>query len=79
MTGYFLSKEKLDGAPAWWLSAARPEDLPAENWIELPAADGAGLPLAEMVPLHLVAVHLAQATGYEAGKFLYSGKVTLAE
>lgn len=70
---------KAYGAQPHWLDCwpgapVLPNDLPA------PTATGAvGLPLAEMLPLQLLSVHLAQASGIEPGKFRFIGKVTLRE
>ncbi|MEN6392876.1 MAG: hypothetical protein ABFD53_03615 [Anaerolineaceae bacterium] len=45
----------------------------------MPNGVGLGLPVAEIVPFQLLSVALPQQSGIEVGKFLYSGKVTLAE
>lgn len=43
------------------------------------AATGVALPIAEMLPLQLLTLHLAKVTGVVAGEFRHSGKVTAAE
>jgi len=45
----------------------------------MPNGVGLGLPVAEIVPFQLLSVAIAQQSGIEAGKFLFSGKVTLTE
>lgn len=44
-----------------------------------PAAAGAGLPIAEMLPLQMLSVHVAESTGFVPGQFRHSRKVTVAE
>ena len=64
------------GTAAFWLSPTEQRAFPA---LPMPQASGIGLPLAEIVPMQLLSVHLARQMGHEPGKFLYSGKVTLTE
>jgi glucosamine--fructose-6-phosphate aminotransferase (isomerizing) len=52
----------------------------AQEWqIEMPDVPVVGMPLAEIVPIQLLNIHLAQQIGVEPGHFFYSGKVTLSE
>jgi glucosamine--fructose-6-phosphate aminotransferase (isomerizing) len=44
-----------------------------------PAGAGPGLALAEIVPLQLACIHLAQQAGLTPGEFRHIGKVTLEE
>jgi glutamine---fructose-6-phosphate transaminase (isomerizing) len=69
---------KIDrlGGRALWIA---PDPQPGLPWTEMPAAQGLGLPLAEIVPFQLLSLALAQQSGIEAGKFNFSGKVTLKE
>lgn len=73
------------GARVFWVSCfphtALPEKLQKRTVrsIPAPAALGEGLPLAEIVPIQLLSVYLAQAQGWIPGKFRYIGKVTLKE
>jgi glutamine---fructose-6-phosphate transaminase (isomerizing) len=64
------------GGKAVWVAS---ESHPGLPWIEMPPARGLGLPLAEIVPLQLFSLALAQQSGIEAGQFNFSGKVTLQE
>ncbi len=64
------------GTAAFWVSPSQQQELPA---LPMPQASGIGLPLAEIVPMQLLSVHIAIKTGFIPGKFLYSGKVTLIE
>jgi glucosamine 6-phosphate synthetase-like amidotransferase/phosphosugar isomerase protein len=45
----------------------------------MPDATGIGAPLAEILPIQLLTLHLANELGVEAGKFRHIGKVTLSE
>jgi glucosamine--fructose-6-phosphate aminotransferase (isomerizing) len=47
--------------------------------VDLPAGDEAVAPVAEIVPIQLFAVKLAESRGLEAGKFYYGGKITTQE
>ncbi len=47
--------------------------------IPMPDATGIGAPLAEILPIQLLTLHLANELGVEAGKFRHIGKVTLSE
>jgi glucosamine--fructose-6-phosphate aminotransferase (isomerizing) len=62
-----------------WVDCSLPAK-PEKNDLPAPVVGGlAGLPLAEIVPLQLLSVHLAQARGIQPGKFNFIGKVTLKE
>lgn len=65
------------GARALWV-APDSTDQPNPR-LPMPDAAGIALPLAEIVPIQLLTVHLALQNGIEPGKFFYSGKVTLSE
>jgi len=65
--------EPQDGA------APASPDVPLDHCLPMPSAYGIALPLAEILPIQLLSLHLGQATGREPGKFLHIGKVTLAE
>lgn len=64
------------GAHVVWLGADPLGEVPA---IQHPAVRGAGRPIAEMVPLQLLTLHLAAVSGVEAGQFRHGGKVTASE
>jgi glutamine---fructose-6-phosphate transaminase (isomerizing) len=61
---------------AFWVSSQPADNLP---WIEMPAWRGCGMALAEILPLQLLTIALANQKGLEAGKFFHSGKITLTE
>lgn len=50
-----------------------------EPQIQMPSANGIGLPLAEIIPVQLLTVHMALENGVEPGKFFHMGKVVLHE
>ena len=64
------------GVKVTWLGADPLGGLPC---ILHPSVRGAGRPIAEMVPLQLLTLHLAQLSGVEAGQFRHSGKITASE
>ena len=66
---------QLGGRVLWVASTPDPE-LP---FVQMPAARGLGLPVAEIAPFQLLSLALAKQSGIEAGMFFYSGKVTLQE
>lgn len=47
--------------------------------IEIPKAPERLLPIAEVVPIQLLTIPLAEAMGFKAGTFSHGGKVTLSE
>jgi glucosamine--fructose-6-phosphate aminotransferase (isomerizing) len=61
---------------AFWVADQPAAGLP---WIEMPAWHSFGLPLAEIIPLQLLTIALANQKNLEAGKFFHSGKITLTE
>ena len=63
-------------ARAFWLSPQKVGNLP---WLATPAWRTYGLALAEIIPLQLLTIALANQKGLEAGKFFHSGKITLSE
>jgi glutamine---fructose-6-phosphate transaminase (isomerizing) len=63
------------GMNALWVEPAA-ETKPAAGTIPMPAAFGIGLPLAEIVPVQLLCVHLCLQLGLTPGKFRYIEKVT---
>lgn len=73
------------GAHAFWLSVtaagAMPEEFYQAGVKEIPAPVGkeAGIPIAEIVPLQLLSVVIAQNRGYPPGEFRFVGKVTTKE
>ena len=61
-------------SPAFWIGAN------SQEWqIEIPEVPPMGMPLVEILPVHLLSIHLAQQIGVEPGHFIRSGKVTLSE
>lgn len=73
------------GGRVFWLSALEnsrlPEIMPGKRVREMatPISRGIGLPLAEILPLQLLSVHVAMINGLEPGDFRHIGKVTLVE
>lgn len=61
---------------SFWLDAAPQDDFP---FVPIPQAWGIGLPLAEILPIQLLTIALANLKGIEAGKFFRAGKITLKE
>ena len=71
-----LHAELLEsGARAHWIAETTgyPASLPR------PRAEGIGLPLAEILPIQLLSIHLGLTNGVKPGKFFRVGKVTLKE
>ncbi|HZW03047.1 MAG TPA: SIS domain-containing protein [Anaerolineaceae bacterium] len=64
------------GAKSLWVSPRRDPVLPT---IELPDVDEAALPLAEILPMQLLSILLAQRNGVEPGVFRHIGKITVRE
>lgn len=62
-------------ARIFWLGPDIAE-IPA---LPMPFVEGIAQPLAEMLPMQLLSLHLAQQAGQVPGKFKYIGKVTLVE
>lgn len=75
------------GVRSIWLEAGvglstlfeRGDCLDNARLLPLPEGSGICLPLAEIVPIQLLSIHLARAFGFEPGKFLRAKKVTLSE
>jgi glucosamine--fructose-6-phosphate aminotransferase (isomerizing) len=65
------------GARALWITS--PEEADHETVIHMPPAQGIGFPLAEIVPIQMLTIHLAESNNVEPGKFFRTGKVTLSE
>jgi glucosamine--fructose-6-phosphate aminotransferase (isomerizing) len=68
---------KEAGARAIWITS--PEETDQEMCIYMPGAQGIGIPLAEIVPIQILTIHLAMAKDVEPGKFFKVGKITLSE
>ena len=64
-------------AQAIWI--VTPDGTQLEPQLLMPRATGIGLPLAEIIPIQLLTIHMALENGIEPGKFFRSGKVTLSE
>jgi glucosamine--fructose-6-phosphate aminotransferase (isomerizing) len=54
-------------------------DVPASFVLPLTSPDEWLTPIAEIVPIQLLAAQLAIARGYEVGKFIFGSKVTVTE
>lgn len=65
------------GAHAIWVAPDGADRV--HPHLPMPGATGIALPLAEIVPIQLLTIHLALQKDLEPGKFFYSGKVTLSE
>jgi glucosamine--fructose-6-phosphate aminotransferase (isomerizing) len=63
------------GARVFWLGPEI-EGVPV---LPMPLVEGIGQPLAEILPVQLLTVHLAQQSGLVPGTFKHMGKVTLEE
>lgn len=64
------------GGRGFWVSSQADAELPT---LLMPEGAGVALPLVEILPFQVLSVALAQQAGVEAGKFLFSGKVTTQE
>jgi glutamine---fructose-6-phosphate transaminase (isomerizing) len=76
-----LNRRMLDeiiqhGASGCWVSSMADNVLPS---LPMPTGTGIALPLVETVPFQVLTLAVAHQKGLEAGKFLYSGKVTTQE
>jgi glucosamine 6-phosphate synthetase-like amidotransferase/phosphosugar isomerase protein len=65
-------------ARSFWI-APPGGDQPQSTHLLMPQARGLGMPLAEILPIQLLTLHLAAELGFEAGKFRHIGKITLNE
>lgn len=63
------------GANALWVESPK-ENTPSDRLLPMPAAVGIGLPLAEIVPVQLLCIHLCLEQGLTPGQFRYIEKVT---
>jgi glutamine---fructose-6-phosphate transaminase (isomerizing) len=63
-------------AQAFWMDAEPESSLPR---MDMPAWRGIGQPIAEIIPMQLLSIAIANIRGIEAGKFIRSGKITLTE
>jgi glucosamine--fructose-6-phosphate aminotransferase (isomerizing) len=61
------------GARALWISS---DGDHTPNTVPAPAAEGVALPIAQIVPVQLLSLYLAQRQGFEAAAFRHMGKVT---
>ncbi|MCE1252413.1 MAG: SIS domain-containing protein [Anaerolineae bacterium] len=61
---------------AFWMAPQAAENMPH---IAVPAWRSYGLPVAEIIPMQLLTIALANQKNLEAGKFFHSGKITLSE
>jgi glucosamine--fructose-6-phosphate aminotransferase (isomerizing) len=72
------------GAHPLWIdplggkTPASPE-IPAAACLPMPEGRGVGLPIAEILPIQLLSLHLGRLSGIVPGEFLHIGKVTLVE
>lgn len=65
------------GARALWVTS--PGEADHQTCIHIPRAEGIGFPLAEIVPVQLLTIHMAMVNNVEPGKFFRIGKITLSE
>lgn len=65
------------GAHAFWVTTR--DEVADKTSIHMPRAEGIGLPLAEIVPVQMLTIHVALSNHVEPGKFLRIGKITLNE
>jgi len=63
------------GMKALWVEPPG-DGLPSDGFLAMPDASGIGLPLAEIVPVQLLCVHLCLELGQTPGQFRYIEKVT---
>ena len=63
------------GARIFWLGP----EMEGVSVLPMPLVEGIGQPLAEILPVQLLTVHLAQQSGLVPGTFKHMGKVTLEE
>jgi glucosamine--fructose-6-phosphate aminotransferase (isomerizing) len=66
---------RTKGMNALWVEPLG-DELPSSGVLPMPAASGIGLPLAEIVPVQLMCVHLCLQLGLTPGQFRYIEKVT---
>ena len=68
--------KEADAHPLW---ITTPDNTHIEPQLFAPRAIGIGLPLAEIMPIQMLTIHMALENGIEPGKFFRSGKVTVSE
>jgi glucosamine--fructose-6-phosphate aminotransferase (isomerizing) len=68
--------KEADAHPVW---ITTPDNTHVEPQLFAPRAIGIGLPLAEIIPIQMLTIHMALKNGIEPGTFFRSGKVTLSE
>ena len=68
--------KEADAHPVW---ITTPDNTHVEPQLFAPRAIGIGLPLAEIIPIQMLTIHMALENGIEPGKFFRSGKVTSSE
>lgn len=71
--------EELDGSGALALWIASAAEAASSNSLPLPRARGIGLPLAEIIPIQLLSIHIALEKNLEPGLFFRVEKITLTE
>ena len=68
--------KEADAHPIWITTQ---NNIHVEPQLLAPRAIGIGLPLAEIIPIQMLTIHMALENSIEPGKFFRSGKVTLSE
>lgn len=63
------------GGRVFWLGS----ETAAVSVLPMPLAEGISQPLAEILPIQLLTIHLAEQSGLVPGKFKHIGKITLEE
>ena len=63
------------GGHVFWLGP----EMEGVSVLPMAWVEGIGQPLAEILPIQLLTIHLAEQSGLVPGKFKYIGKVTLVE
>ncbi len=71
--------EELDGSGARTLWIAPSYAAASPNSLPLPPSQGIGLPLAEILPIQLLSIHIALERNLQPGRFFRVEKVTLTE
>ncbi len=66
------------GARPFWIAPSSASQQ-REAHIPMPQAEGLGAPLAEIIPIQLLSLHLALEQGFTPGEFRHIAKVTLSE
>jgi glutamine---fructose-6-phosphate transaminase (isomerizing) len=71
-----LGEINTHGSRGFWINSQADKELLN---LPMPKGKGVALPLVETLPFQVLTLAIAQQSGVEAGKFLYSGKVTTHE